>query len=378
MKVTIIGAGIGGLTLAIALKKKGIDFEIFEAAPEFKHIGAGIAIAINAMQIYQRLGIEKKIANAGNRMVGMHITNAQLKPISVTNIEDFEKTYKLINIALHRANLHEVLLSELENAPIHLGKKLASVKQKDGVIDLTFEDGSTHQTNLLVGADGINSAVRNFIFPGIQKRLAKQICWRGVANFELEKEYSNIPREVWGLGQRFGIVPIGKKSVYWYACANYKKDAMEEFKNRPLTEVFSQFNPLVQQIIQATPKDAIITSELADLEPIENWHQGNICLLGDAAHATTPNMGQGANQAIESAWVLADCLSKEKDIQKAFAQYQQIRKAKANTITNTSWQIGKIAHLENSFLAMLRNGFFAMTPSSLAQKQLGKLFELNY
>jgi len=378
MKSTIIGAGIGGLTLAIALQQKGIEVEIFEATPAFRQVGAGIVIAINSMQIFQRLGIEKKIANAGNRLGRMEITNQELKPISTSDIEAFEKIYKLSNIAIHRATLHEVLLSELPNIPLHLNKKLKQLEQKNGVIDLIFEDGTTHQTNLLIGADGLHSAVRKFIFPAAKERLAKQICWRGVANFELESNYKNAAREAWGIGQRFGIVPIGQKLVYWYACANYEKDAKMEFQNKSISSVYTQFAPVVQEIIAATPTNAIITSEIGDLEPIPTWYQDNICLLGDAAHATTPNMGQGANQAIESAWVLADCLSKENDLQKAFAQYQQIRKAKANGITNTSWQVGKVAHVTNPFLAKLRNGLFGLMPNSLAQKQMKKLFELNY
>lgn len=378
MKATIIGAGIGGLTLAIALRQKGIEVEIFEATPVFKHVGAGIIIAINSMQIYKRLGMEKKITNAGNRLGRMELTNQYLKPISTSDIEAFEKIYKLSNTALHRATLHEILLSELSDVPLHLNKRLKHLEQKNGVIDLTFEDGTTHQTNLLIGADGVHSAVRKFIFPAAKERSAKQICWRGVANFELEPNYKNAAREAWGAGERFGIVPIGPKSVYWYACASYEKDAKLEFQNKSISSVYEKFAPLVQEIIAATPANAIFTSEIGDLEPIPTWYQGNICLLGDAAHATTPNMGQGANQAIESAWVLADCLSKENDLQKAFAQYQQIRKAKANEITNTSWQVGKVAHIANPFLAKLRNGLFGLMPNSLGQKQMRKLFELNY
>jgi 2-polyprenyl-6-methoxyphenol hydroxylase-like FAD-dependent oxidoreductase len=117
---------------------------------------------------------------------------------------------------------------------------------------------------------------------------------------------------------------------------------------------------------------------LSDLEILETWHKGKICLMGDAAHATTPNMGQGANQAIESAWVLADCLAKEAGYKTAFETYQNIRQTKATQIVKMSWQIGKMAHLKNPILIAFRNAMARMTPASIGRKQLGKLFELNY
>jgi len=317
MKATIIGAGIGGLTTAIALKQRGIEVEIFETASEFKKVGAGIVIAINSMQLYKRLGMAEKILKVGNKLERFEITNAKLKNLTTSDTDYFEKIYSLSNVAIHRADMHDVLLSELVDVPIYMGKNLKSLTQKDGLVDLDFEDGTKHRTNLLIGADGVNSAVRKTVFPESKIRWAKQICWRGITTFDLGKDYKHVAREAWGYDDRFGIVPLGGNKVYWYACAGYKESAKKEFDGVSIESVFKKFSPLVKDILNSTAKKSIITAELGDLEPIPMWYQANVCLVGDAAHATTPNMGQGANQAIESAWVLVDCLANEKDLSKA-------------------------------------------------------------
>ncbi|BDS15392.1 FAD-dependent monooxygenase [Aureispira anguillae] len=377
MKVTIVGAGIGGLTLAIALQQKGIEVEIFEATPQFRKVGAGIVLAINAMQIYQRLGLVDPLKKAGNCLKSMAITDMNLKEMASNKLEYFEEKYQLSNVAIHRAALHEVLLSELPNTPLYLNKKLKKLEQVGEKVQLEFEDGTQHETDWVLGADGIHSSVRQAIFPTSKERFAKQICWRGVVEFELKKEDRAKLREAWGYGKRFGIVPIGNNLVYWFACVSYEQH-QKELEGLELATIFGEFNPLVAQIIAATPSETMIKAELSDLEQLEKWHKGRVCLVGDAAHATTPNMGQGANQAIESAWVLSECLAKEKERSKAFEQYQKIRQTKANQIIKTSWQIGKVAHISNPFLAGLRNTFMRLTPAFLGDLQLKKLFKLDY
>lgn len=378
MKVTIIGAGIGGLTLAIALEKKGIEVEIFEAASAFGKVGAGIVLAINAMQIYERLGLSKALKARGNSLKTMAITDANLKMLAGNELAYFEAKYNLNNIAIHRATLHEVLLAELPSTPLYLNKKLKKLEEDRDGVQLHFLDGSTHQADLVIGADGIHSGVRQSIFPQAKERFSKQLCWRGVLPFELEEGMQHTMREAWGAGCRFGIVPIENKQVYWFACANYTATAQTAFKETNLSELFADFNPIVAQIIKATPMDKIIEAELSDLEILKTWHKGKVCLTGDAAHATTPNMGQGANQAIESAWVLADCLAKEANYETAFQNYQTIREAKARQIVKMSWQIGKMAHFKNPILTAFRNGMLRLTPDSIGRKQLEKVFDLNY
>jgi len=376
MTITIIGAGIGGLTAAIALKQKGFEVEIFEAASEFKKAGSGINLALNAMQVYKRLGLYEKIFEVGSYTNSMNITDEKLKPLSVINLKPFEKKYMVKSVAIHRTTLHQILLSQLSDVSLHLDKKVKIVTQSNNGAEIQFEDGTKHSAEVLIGADGIHSNVRKSIFEHTELRIAKQICWRGITEIEISDKYQTELNELWGKGKRFGFVAIENNKYYWYALANYKKNYKEEFKNVNLIEFYSDFNPLISQIIESTPKENILTNEMADLKPIPAWYNKKVCLLGDSAHATTPNLGQGACQAIESAMVLANCLAKHKTTENAFAAYQNTRMEKAINVVNTSWRIGKMAHLENSFAIKLRNLILRIIPQKIAAKQNAHIFKI--
>ncbi len=377
MKITIIGAGIGGLTAAIALKRKGFEVEIYEAAPKFKKAGSGINLALNAMQVYKRLGLYDAILKAGSYTNKMAITDENLKPLSVIDLKGFEEKHQVKSVAIHRAELHQILLQNLIDVPICLGKKLKSLKQADGEINIQFEDGTSHKATVLIGADGIHSKVRRSIYGDTELRTANQICWRGVVTIELPEKYKTELNELWGKGKRFGFVAIAKNQYYWYALANFKRNHREEFKGIELADFYSGFHPLVPEIIKSTSRENILTNEMADLKPIKTWYNKNVCLVGDAAHATTPNLGQGACQAIESALVLSNCLNKCKTFENAFKQYQDIRRSKAVNVVNTSWKIGKLAHLENSLAVKLRNYILKITPEKIARKQTAPIFEID-
>lgn len=372
-KITIIGAGIGGLTTAIALRKNGFSVEVFESAPEFKKMGAGINLAMNAMQVFKKLGVYEDIMLAANYTDTMRSVDEKLKPIGIVNFKNLESEYGVKNAAIHRAVLHEVLLKHLADTPIYLDKKLLSLKQVSNKVQLEFKDGTTHEADIVIGADGIHSAVRNSIFTDTELRDAEQVCWRGVSNIPLNTSQMELT-EAWGKGSRFGFVHIDDQSVYWYALIN--KDQLRDHHTYPQT-YFKDYHPLVQEIIENTPSSEILFNEIWDLKPIEIWYKGNVCLLGDAAHATTPNMGQGACQAIESAMTLSICLSKEDIPIKAFSRYQAMRKEKANYIVNTSWKLGEIAQSSNPFIILLRNFIVRLIPSSATEKQNRKVFTVD-
>ena len=194
----------------------------------------------------------------------------------------------------------------------------------------------------------------------------------------IQKKYQTELNELWGKGKRFGFVHIKENEVYWYALANYKTDYKKEFENTNLEELFSNFSPLVKNILSKTKKTNVIFNEMMDLKPISSWYHKNVCLIGDASHATTPNLGQGACQAIESAYVIAKCLSTEKNIQTAFQKLEKIRKKNAEKVINTSWSIGKMAHLENRFVIYLRNNIMRIIPKNITKKQSTSIYKLNY
>lgn len=382
MKATIIGAGIGGLTAAIALQKAGIDYEIFEAAPELKPVGAGIVMASNAMQVFQRLGIDEKIMGQGLELVNAYGVDQNFKVISGLSIkEKVTPRYGIGSYAFHRARLQQALLNELDQSKIHLDKKLSSLKQSDREVNLEFEDGTSIPAELVIGADGIKSEVRKSIFGDVPLRYTGQTCWRGMTKFELPDKFKNNSYEMWGKkkGLRFGFVPTAPDEVYYfttfYTKAGQKDGTGVKEKIRNIYKVFGE---LPTKIIESTSEENIIRSDINDFVPIKKWWEGRVVLLGDAAHATTPNLGQGGCQAVEDAYVLAQTLSTKSTLEESFREFQNIRYAKAFHVVNMSWKFGAMTNIGNPILRSLRNGAMRLMPESTAIKQLDKILKLNY
>jgi 2-polyprenyl-6-methoxyphenol hydroxylase-like FAD-dependent oxidoreductase len=373
MKTAIIGGGIGGLTTALALIQTGKEVTVYERAPEIKPVGAGIILASNAMQIFEKLGVRNKIEHAGQKISNIKITDAQLNTLSAAELTRFENRYGVYNVAIHRADLQRILADEIGFENIQLAKRLLKI-EKEKSCKLTFEDGSMVHSDAVIGADGIHSVVRKQIFGTGIIRSSKQKCWRGVIDIDWTSKFNHEAFEAWGKGKRVGFVKISRKKVYWFAVIN--ETLIKENEN--LTQLFQEFHPDIVQIISETPQENIIFNDIIDLVPIKQWQNGKVCLIGDAAHATTPNMGQGACQAVEDAYVIGKLFVQGKSVEEVFIEYERLRMEKAHSIVNTSWRIGKVAHFENSIAIWFRNTLVKNLPKSANEKQLDKVFSIEY
>ena len=375
MKCIIIGGGIAGLTTAVALRQQGIEAEVYEAAGVLKPVGAGIAIGKNASQVFQKLGLGEMLKSLSIPVQSTVVTNNQAVPLqepTATNVVAF---------CIHRAILHDILHDACPPNSVHLNKQLASFEENENGVIATFQDGTTAKGDILIGADGINSVVRKHIAPQIQKRYSGQTCWRGVSEFDLSPTFKHNLTELWGGRARFGLTRIDEKRMYWFAVesktAENGKDEPTQIHEK-LTTLFKDFHPEINEVIKATPQAAIHRGDLHDLDKVDYpWHTNKVCVIGDAAHATTPNMGQGAGQGIEDGYAIALALSKHA-VPLAFQQFQKIRQAKVKSIVDTSWMIGKVAHWENGIATSLRNFLFKLTPSSVMEKQLSSVLDISY
>ena len=373
MQVAIVGAGIAGLTLAIALKKAGISFVVYEATAQIKPVGAGIAIANNAMQVYRHLGIADQLNAKGIRISTVMLTDLDLRVLDQTPLAFFEQKYQLANIAIHRSALHRVLLDAVGEEHIQLDKRLQQITQtKAGEYTLHFTDETTVNHEFVIGTDGLRSQVRQWLFGDYPLRDAHQVCWRGVLSFDLPQAYEHVAVESWGKGKRMGFVKLTNHQVYWYFLVDeelYQKEAH-------LESHLGECPSWVQQMIQQTPKETIHLDKIYDLKPFEGWYKEKACLIGDAAHATTPNLGQGACQAIEDVYVISKLLEKY-TLEEALQQFPAIRQAKAHAIVRESWALGKVAQWKNPFFVALRNISFRLLPAWMKKKQMKKMFELH-
>jgi len=376
MKYTIIGAGIGGLTTALAFEKKGIEYQLFEKAPELNEVGAGIWLAPNALQVLESLGVLEEIQSKGNPIDRITIGKPDLSPLSDSFQNVIEKKFGYTTVAIHRATLQKVLFDKIPAEKIILNKGFNSFNElNSGKIEVSFDDNSSIETDFLIGADGINSKVRKQLFPNSRTRYSGQTCWRGVADIALNSEYDHRGFELWGNQIRFGISRIAKGKVYWFAVATAKQHSKENksLMKENLNEKFSSFHSVISELISATPVSKILKNDINDLKPMSKWYKNSICLIGDAGHATTPNMGQGGAQAIEDAYYLSN-LIEVKPGENVFDLFQQKRQKKVNSIVQQSWNTGKMAHWK--YGKKTRNFLLQNVPKRIIEKKMIELYEL--
>jgi 2-polyprenyl-6-methoxyphenol hydroxylase-like FAD-dependent oxidoreductase len=377
MKVGIIGGGIGGLTLALALHQKKIPFTLFEAAPEIRAVGAGILLGPNAMLLLDRLGVGETIREAGQSLRAAHICDADFRPMQTLDMVQIRAAYGSGSTLIHRGALQRCLLEQLPAEAVQTGYQAVRVEPSSG--NVFFANGSNDSFEVVIGADGIHSAVRQSVFPNRHTRSSGQICWRGVANYSLPDRLKESIHECWGKMGRFATCDLGKGQVYWFAVAREKDIPEAAFPNMQdeVLNLFAEFAEPARAVLEATPADAIHRDVLADLPSQSPWWDGQVCMIGDAIHATTPNLGQGGAQAIEDAWYLAELLSAmPEDPSAAFARFEGLRTPKVSHVVNQSWQVGQLAHWKSPLAVMLRNTIMRLTPTRVMTRQVGRVYRL--
>lgn len=369
MKISIIGGGITGLTTALALYKLGIRATVYEQAESLNEIGAGVWLQPNAVQILKWLGIENEVANEGCLLNKMEITHPNLKPIKRIKEAVVSDKYGNQTIAIHRGKLQAVLYKKCEALQlVKLGMpyvKHESTAQQS----LIYFNGQTVETDLILGADGIHSRVRKTIGLPSEFRQTGQVCSRGISKITLPDHLKYEGKEVWGSKRRFGFSQISTDSVYFFTVVN-KEIAPTTISSNSLTTLFKGFDPIITDIIRAS--GALHTTELMDLKRLQTWHKTNTCLLGDAAHATTPNMGQGACQGMEDAYYISQFLKNSKSAKDAFTAFEKHRRKKVDYVVNNSWNFGKMAHSRAGQL--LLKGIMKMTPERVMSNQMNTLY----
>lgn len=376
IQICIIGGGIAGLTAAIAFRKKGIETLVFEAAPQLREIGAGIGLGANAIKAFRVLGIEQDIIELGRVLPAFSIRNHKGRQLTYTDSRRLSEKYGLDNFAIHRASLHTYLQSQLDPGTLHCGKKVTGIHPHKESITLFFEDGTSWQTRYLVVADGIHSLLRRKLIPGSEPRYSGYTCWRAlIPESGIEPEHGF---ETWGPAGRFGVTPL-KGELYWYACINAPRNSAryKAYTIQDLQRHFGSYHSPVPQLLACTPGDKLIWSDICDLEPVRHYAYGNMVFIGDAAHATTPNLGQGACQAIEDALILAEEWSRGAGAD-AFIRFEKRRLKRTRFIINNSRRIGSIAQLQNPLLIALRNTFMRMLPAAVSDRRFEKLYTVDF
>jgi 2-polyprenyl-6-methoxyphenol hydroxylase-like FAD-dependent oxidoreductase len=379
-KVLIIGGGIGGLTAAIANRQRGFEVDVFESAPALQPVGKGIWVPTNAMIVFDRLGVSDAIKQAGWELERIQIHDLMDGLLLDIDLRPFASRYGHSTISIHRAALVKVLADKLPADRLHLGKRCTGFERDAEGVTVRFADGDERRGDFLVGADGIHSIVREQLIPRVPLRYSGQTCYRGIANFEPPQNLTRTCREIWGGAIRIGFSKIGPGQLYWFAPQT--APAASPTPSQPLSDwlakQYAEFPSPVPEMLRHTPFSEIIRTDLYDFAPLSRWSQSQVTLLGDAAHAMTPNLGQGGAQAIEDAYVLAEQLAVHQDPRQAFQTYEKLRMPKVHWIVKTARQHGRLAHVQNHLAQKVRNLSVKWIPRWLTGRQLDRLYSLNY
>jgi 2-polyprenyl-6-methoxyphenol hydroxylase-like FAD-dependent oxidoreductase len=354
----VVGGGIGGLAAALALHRIGWQATVLERAPELSEIGAGMSQAPNALRALTELGVGRQARSVG---VPTH-ASGNLRMPDGRYLQRARPTDTSALLAFHRADLHQVLLQALPADWVRTGAEVTIVRQDDRSVTVAY-GGIELNAELVIAADGIHSTVRRLLWPDAPPpRFLGRTAWLGIA------EIADLPGSITlGPGGYFLIHPIARGRAYWaYVTTAEEPGIRYDQEKTEVTRRAGTWHEPIPQLIEATPDETIIHIDIRDLDPLPTYVRGRIALLGDAAHAMSPDRGQGAGQSIEDAVVLAAALADEPTIDDALTRYDTERRPRTQATARGARTDGRHTTSRNAYRAMVT--MIRLMPASLWRK----------
>lgn len=372
--VLIVGAGIGGLTAALALDQLGWPVEVFERAPELQEVGAGIGLWPNAIRALDRLGVGASVrAYAVAGTSGSARTSSGRVLLELPE-ELLHHRYDAPTTGIMRAQLQRLLAERFGLDRIHLGHEVDRFTQDGDGVRAHFRDGGSAEGSVLVGADGLRSTVRRGLLGDGPPRYRGDTAWRGLAPPHEDLTATQEVFETVGRGQRFGFFPLHGGRTMWFAGAVRPEgerdgpEVLDELRAR-----FAGWHAPIPQVLEHTDPSSIIRNDIYDRPVARRFVGGAVALLGDAAHPMGPDLGQGACQAIEDAETLALALNHHTEPRAALRDYEAIRRRRVRTVARivaaTSW----LANRTSPALCAARDTVMGAGPPAFARGQMDLL-----
>ncbi|GGL43371.1 FAD-dependent monooxygenase [Nocardia jinanensis] len=354
MKALVVGGGIGGLAAAVAFHQHGWEVEVLERASEITEIGAGLSIQPNGLRALDTLGLGGLLRTGGQAGPPRGIRAADGAWLIRNDIEELERRFGRWAI-IHRAALVDILRAALPATALRPGTTVRQVLP-DGTIHY---DGGTASADLVIGADGLHSVTRRSIWPqAAGPRYVGYTTWRLLtAPHVVEGSV-----EIWGRGERFGYLPMPDGRVYCYLMGNApagSRTGLDRLRDR-----FARWHDPVPALLDAARPDAVLQHDTYELPNLRTYVRGKIAILGDAAHAMAPNLGQGACQALEDAVTLAAAVH-TLGVDAGLAEYDRLRRPRTQMIAQLSRRVGAPAHWTSPLVTALRDTTLPLLPSAL-------------
>ncbi|HEV2781947.1 MAG TPA: FAD-dependent monooxygenase [Actinophytocola sp.] len=362
----VVGGGIGGVATAVGLLRAGWSVRVLEQAPEFGEVGAGISLWSNAFRALDALGLGERVRALGVVRADARLRDRRGRQVVHAGGDPATRT-DAVPAIFHRAELLSALLDALPAACLGAGTRVRGVRTEPGRA-VVEHDGGESTVDLVVGADGLRSTVRSALWPHAEPpRYAGQTSWRMV--LPVPGGVVLPAGESWGPGSVFGMLPMSGDRVYCYATATVPAgQASAGGELAELRDRFAGWHDPIPALLAAARPDAVLRHDLFYLPSLDSYVRDRVALLGDAAHAMTPNLGQGACQALEDAATLSAVLAGDSDVDTALRRYTGLRKRRTQTVARRSRQADTMVHLTSPVAIALRNAALRLVPPSLAMR----------
>lgn len=370
MRALVVGGGIGGLAAGIALRRVGFEAVVLEQTAKLEAVGAGLGLAANALQALDRLGVGNAVRARGQltgRLQALEPSGDVLIDLPLTGRE---------MLGVHRADLQEVMAGALGDS-LRLGVACSGFRDDGDRVLVSGSDDSTYEGDVLVGADGLRSKLRAALLDGGPPRYAGYVGWRAVTRFDDESLHGRMT-ETWGRGVRFGLIPIGNRRLYWFVSESRPEPdaALVSGSKSQLAALVAGWHKPIEAAVASTAEEAIAGTGIYWRRASRTWGRGRVTLLGDAIHPMTPDLSQGAAQALEDAVVLAASLRDAPDDVAGLRGYEQARQRRTARIIKQSHQAGRLAQASSAAGAAFRDRLMGALPDRLHGIQQARVVDV--
>jgi 2-polyprenyl-6-methoxyphenol hydroxylase-like FAD-dependent oxidoreductase len=370
-RAIVVGAGIGGLAAGISLRNAGFAVTVLEQAESARELGFALLLAPNAMQALRRLGVADALRAEGAVIETGELRAGDGRVLKRAALGPMTRALGAEALCALRPVLHGVLLRALGEDALRLDARAVGFEQRAGVVEVQLASGERLASEILIGADGIHSMIRRQLLGEQPLRPSGLTAVRGVARAGRAVLDGMISAQYFGRGIEAGLARASADTLYWFISSDTADmpGADVPLREATLTRL-RDFDPAFVSVVKQTDPAELRRDELFDRAPVARWGEGNVDLLGDAAHPMLPHAGQGAAQALEDAAVLGGCLTRDSDIARALARYQALRIPRTTAVVRQARLNSRIGRVQNPLLCAARDLLFRSIPAGVLARQL--------
>jgi 2-polyprenyl-6-methoxyphenol hydroxylase-like FAD-dependent oxidoreductase len=377
-RVLIAGGGLAGLAAAAALRAAGVEATVFERVPELKRYGSVISVLANSARGLEQAGLGDLIDRYCVSVQRLEYLDWRGRYLAQMPIEDVAAKLGTRTFIALRSDLQLGMFEELGTDVVTLGAEVVGFEQDDSGVTVKLADGREERGSVLLGADGIRSAVRRRLL-GDEPRYAGYSGWRGITTMDPAPLPPGLGKQVFGRGRTFGTFGMRDNRMYWFSSFVAEAGGTDEPDGHKahVQRTFAGAPELVRSVIEATDESEILRTDIYDRPPVERWGEGRVTLIGDSAHAATPNTGQGGSQALLDGVLVAERIAQAAGslgdaaaVRKALESYETERIPQTSKVVKEAGLVGTFVHWTNPAACFVRDWvMYKLTPKAIWRRR---------